>query len=355
MALLKPAQNTTAFAKIGIQGFAGSGKTFTAGLVASGLAKLQGLTPPPQVAMLDTEKGSDFLLKPLKKQGVDLLVHKGRAFTDLLAIIREAEQAKIPVLIVDSITHIWRDLVDSYMKRTNKKFMAMQDWGLVKGQWKEFTDLFINSRLHILMLGRAGHEYEDTVNEDTGKREFVKSGTKMKVEGETGFEPDLVLEMERVQKDDGTSVNRAWVFKDRSDTLNGKYFDKPNFATFKPFFDFINIGGEHKGVDTTRDSQEVFENPDRSFPHKLKQREIALERLNETLVLAGLTGTAKKDAEERTKELIRVFGTSSKTEIEGLWADSIYAGIEKIKAKYADRFKDPGFDAEGPTTLDDVP
>ena len=44
--LLKPAQNQTAYLKAGILGFQGSGKTYTATRLASGLAKLSGKENP---------------------------------------------------------------------------------------------------------------------------------------------------------------------------------------------------------------------------------------------------------------------------------------------------------------------
>jgi hypothetical protein len=47
------------------------------------------------------------------------------------------------------------------------------------------------------LCGRAGYEYDHEENEDGGK-DLIKIGTKMKAEGEFGFEPSLVIEMERL-------------------------------------------------------------------------------------------------------------------------------------------------------------
>ena len=230
--LLKPAVNQTAYAKIGILGFAGSGKSFTGTDLAIGLAKL---SKGKSVAFFDTEKGSDFMIKKVRESGLELLVHRGRSFMDLVTIIKDLDGSKeTPVLIIDSITHIWRDLCDSYAKKMNKKRLSMMDWNILKGQWKEYTDKFINSSLHMVMLGRAGYEYDMFENDD-GKKEMIKTGTKMKVEGETGFEPDLLIEMDRVEAKDKI-INRAWVMKDRNQALNGKFFDYPSFEMFQSFF-----------------------------------------------------------------------------------------------------------------------
>lgn len=327
MGLLKIAKNETAYMKAGIMGFAGSGKTFTAKEIAIGLAKLSG---GRQIAFFDTEKGSDFIKKDIEKAGLELLVHKGRAFSDLLQVMKEVEQAKIPVLIIDSISHVWRDLCDSYQKKYNKRSLTMYDWGILKGQWKQYTDLYINSPVHILMLGRAGYDYDTQTNEDTGKQEIIKSGTKMKVEGETGFEPDILLEMERVETKDGI-INRAWVMKDRSNTMNGKSFDKPTFKTFKPFLDFLNIGGEHKGVDTERDSSGSFEDRDWSYEERKRRRDIAIEKIEEALTIGGMSGTAAEAKKNRTEMLVKVFGTSTKTGIETMDLQNLEACVQELR------------------------
>lgn len=328
MGLLKPAENMTAYAKIGILGFAGSGKTFTAANIAVGLAKV---SKSNQVAFFDTEKGSDFVIKPMKEQGVDLLVHRGRAFRDLIQVIREAEDANIPVLIIDSISHVWRDLCDSYAKKYNRKRLTMGDWTTLKGQWKDYTDLFINSKLHILMLGRAGFEYDFTEDED-GKKEIVKTGTKMKVEGETGFEPDLLLEMERI-KDKGKIINRCFVVKDRSNTMNGNDIDYPTFDSFKSFFSYINIGGEHTGIDNKRDSTALFDDPDYSYEEKKKRREIACEEIKDALIRAEMDGTGKEEKKKRSEVFGKIFGTASWTAISTMPLRELLDGLERLKVE----------------------
>ncbi len=181
MGLLKKLENKTAYAKIGIMGFAGSGKTFTASTIALELAKKLG---EKSVAFFDTEKGSDFLIKKYKENGVDLIGVKSQAFADLIAVMKECEKEKIKILIIDSISHVWRELCESYQKKAGKKSLSMYDWGIIKKDWKTFTTLYINSPIHIFMLGRAGHEYEQSTNEDTGKKEMIKASTKMKNDDE---------------------------------------------------------------------------------------------------------------------------------------------------------------------------
>lgn len=272
-----------AFAKVGVFGFAGAGKTRTATDIAIGLAKAYGGENPKPIYFVDTETGSDFMIPRVKSAGLKLEVLKSRAFSLLTQAIPEAE-ANASVLILDSLTHFWRELCDSYQKKLNRKRLQFQDWQVIKGEWGLYTDLFLNSKLHIIACGRAGYDYNHEVNED-GTKDLVKTGTKMKAESEFGFEPSLVIEMESrtVSQDEleaakkiankwkrkdafagisanpgGNIINRAHVLKDRWDILNGKHFDYPTFDDFRPHFDMLNIGGEHLGVDVSKDSQGLF-------------------------------------------------------------------------------------------------
>jgi hypothetical protein len=334
MALFKPAVNTTAFAKIAIYGSEGSGKTFTASEIAIGISKkIKG----KKVAFMDTETGSDFLIKKFEKAGIELLVHKARAFTDALEAFKEAEKQGYSCLIIDSITHVWEDLKTSYMKRKGIGRLEFHHFGPLKAEWQQLNDLFLNSKVHALMLGRAGNDYDTFRNEDTNKLEIVKVGTKMKAESGFAYEPSLLIEMAKLRKaevtgnkDDIGFVNRATILKDRSDTMNGREFDSPKFETFKTFFEFLNLGGEHLGVDTARNSEQLFDDNDRSYVQKQKRKDIALEELQSVLIKSGLDGTSTEAKKKRVEVMEKVFGTHSKTAIEAMSPETLEVGLKKV-------------------------
>jgi hypothetical protein len=154
----------------------------------------------------------------------------------------------------------------------------------------------------------------------------------MKAEGEFGYESDLLLEMILDRDDEGRkTINRCFILKDRSDTMNGKMIDFPKFADFKPIIQTLNLGGEHFGVDTTRDSQEVFGSPDFSRYEAQKQRDIALEELDAELVKSGLDGRSDAAKKARIAALETIFGTSSATAIKQMSAENIRRGIGRLK------------------------
>ena len=327
--LFSTARNEMCFLKGALQGFSGSGKTFTATKIAIGLHKWASLKKP--IAFLDTETGSDFVLPEFKQAKVDLVVLKSRAFVDLVAAIKEAEK-NYSILLIDSITHFWTELQDSFMTKRNVKRIALHHWIELKRDWRQFSDAFINSKVHIIFCGRAGWDF-DHVEDDEGAKELQRTGTRMKVEAETGFEPSLLLEMERVRTDNqkigAGIINRCWVLKDRANKIQSMYFDKPVFDNFLPHIQALNIGGTHKAMDTSRTS-EAMHKQDYSGAEMQKKRQIAVELLKDEMDLRW-PGRTEEEKISRIKALKAIFGTSAKTEIEGLPLEKLQAGVEKIR------------------------
>jgi hypothetical protein len=343
MGLLKPAQNGTVYLKLGQLGFEGSGKTYLAVEFAVGLTKL---AKGSKVAFFDTEKGSDFHIKRFKSEGIQLDVLKSRSFKDLCDTIREAEANGYSFLIIDSITHVWRDLVDSWLRKKGRTFLTMKDWGVLKAEWAQYTDLYVNSKLSIAMLGRAGHEYDQDEDED-GNTEIKKAGTKMKVETETGFEPDLLIECfkspkitvstvkgKKRQKRERGFVNKCVILKDRNDVMNGMEIEMPKFKDFMPIIKMLNVGGEHLGVDTTRTSDGIFDNPKISWAERDRQKEILIAQIKELLVLNDFDGSSAETKKKRTQLLVDCFGTSTEPGIGGLTLENLQMGIATMKMRF---------------------
>ena len=81
MSMLKKATNKMAYAKVGIYGGQGAGKSRTAAEIAIGLYKHAKLTKP--VAMFDTEPGASFLIPLFERAGIEFMVYdESRAFSD---------------------------------------------------------------------------------------------------------------------------------------------------------------------------------------------------------------------------------------------------------------------------------
>lgn len=332
MGLLKPLEQDIKYLKAGFLGFEKSGKTTTATLLAIGLCKR---ISAQTIAYFDTENGAPFMKPKIEKAGLEAFVYKGRTFADLLAFVRECEKEQIGVVIIDSVSAVWKELCTAYKNRLRRKNgFYIQDWQAIKQEWGQFSDLYVNSPLNIILCGRAAYEYDTVVNDDTGRSEMTKSGTKMRVESELGYEPSLLIEMERTQQPGGGKLTRNAIVKgDRTDLLDGKEFVNPTYENFKPHVEFILRSTGFSSVDTTRNSEDMFEDVGRSSSERKRLHAILLEKLQEALVLGDLDGRSNEAQKKRTELLLEVFGTSSKTAIESLSVEKLREGVDRVRER----------------------
>lgn len=338
----KPAVNSKAYLKAGILGLQGSGKTRTASEVAIGLHAIlqKGAYPGGKspVFFLDTETGAPWVAPLFDQAGIELQVDATRAFPDLVAGIRRAA-SESAILIIDSITHFWVDLTESYASERGRRKLEFHDWATLKGIWREFTDLFVNAPCHIEMLGRQGYEYDFYVDDD-GKKQIEKSAVKMKAEAETGYEPDLLIMMERHQEVVSGHVEKVWrtalVLKDRSSVIDGQTFDNPTFESFLPHINRLNLGGAHIGVDAGRTSSSVIPRSDQSYRHEEQLVKIELEEILE-LIKKHHPSQSVEDKQARANLAELVFGTRSWTKVETLGLIELKAGRNHLLEIFEER------------------
>lgn len=330
MSIFKEAKNTAGYFKGGILGFPGGGKTKTAALISIGLHKYIKSDKP--IFFYDTETGSSYVEKDFEAADIKLMRVQSRAFTTLMTASKEAE-AEGGIFLIDSITHPWREIITAFKRKRNIEKIQFQHWDAIKTEWSPFTEFFLNSKCHIIMCGRAGYEY-DFEKDEEGKNELVKTGIKMKTEGELGFEPSLLIEMYADKDVDKHGrilgiTNKAFIIKDRFGEINGKTFDMPTFETFMPHMKHLNIGGEHEII-TQETSQSIFDT-DKSVAHRLKQRDILCENLWGELPLRfnHRTDNGKKQGADFLRE---TFGTLSQIEINSMSNERIQEGLNKLKS-----------------------
>jgi hypothetical protein len=328
-----PAENTKPYFKAGLEGFAGSGKTYTAALIARGLH--QRIKSKKPVVIFDTEKAAKFLKPIFAEAGIQLLMRESRSLADLKETMKRMKEGAGDVLIIDSISHIWENFLEAYRQKAHRTFLQFQDWGIIKPTWKqEFSDPFVNDPFHIVMCGRAGYEYENEINPDTQKREIYKSGVKMKVEGETAYEPDLLLLMERFEEVLGREGKKVWreatVLKDRSALLDGRTFKNPTYEDFAPTVEAMleNPFDKKAVVTPERDAALLFRTEEERAEFR-KERDKWIEEI-EGLLTRIAPSFNGKDKQFKLEALYKVFGTTSMTAIKELMPDKLREGYRKI-------------------------
>lgn len=333
MAFKKIDTPQAAFLKAGFFGFQGSGKTWTASRLAISLH--QHIHSQKPIGFIDTETGSDFVYPLFKDAGIELQVDKSIAFKTLIEDM-DAAVNTFDILIIDSITHFWREMLRAYKAAKRRTFISLKDWGPLKDEWHTFTSRYVNSRLHVLMCGRAANIFDDVEEEgETGKREFktVRVGTKMSAETDTGYEPSLLVEMQKVFVGEGGAyVRRASVIKERFGVIDSHEFDfSPTdaqdyvFQCFLPHIKCLNLGGEHVGVDTSQTSAGLFESNGTSVSEVRKQQTVLSEEV-EGLIVSLFPGQSAEEKKCKADVMQVAFGTRSWSAIKDLLPEKLREG-----------------------------
>jgi AAA domain len=88
-----------------------------------------------------------------------------RKLAPLRTCSRLSAEQSCSVLVIDSISHVWMELVEAYMKKKGRDRLAIWGWNPIKTEWRQFTDLYLCSKLHIVLCGRAAFTYDEWLNE----------------------------------------------------------------------------------------------------------------------------------------------------------------------------------------------
>lgn len=327
-------ENTMPYMKVALHGIAGSGKTYTGAKIAGGIHSMIHSKLP--IVIFDTETSAKFLRPFFEQHEIKVLHKQSRKLSDLIDTMEFCEAGNAEVLIIDSITHVWEDFLEAYKKKKNRDRIEFQDWGQIKPIWKrEFSDRVVMGHYHIVFTGRQGDTYEYVENEDTGKRELVKSGVKMKAETDTAYEPDLLIMMDRIMENNGDGIvtyRLATILKDRSAIIDGKTFKNPSFKDFRPVYDFLVTRVTPEKKTDTGDDANLIRDEERRNNDK-REAKMWLERCE--AILDKHAGGATKDAKAKRMELTEYafHGETSETAIAALSKDQLEAAYWLLKEK----------------------
>ena len=314
------------FIKASFGGMPGTGKTTSGSDFVAGAYQDMKCTKP--LLYIDNEKGSRFLVPFFKNAGIPVYVKETCYLGDILDAMKLLETHQIDMLFIDSLSKVWYQFVRDYKDANKVKFMSLEHWGKILPEWQErFSDRFAALEASIVFTGRGGFSYskeDDTKDENgnvTKKGAFIQSGVKMKLAGETPFEPDFNVWMElrqEVKKGKVVQWHEAQVLKDRNrdpkTTLDGKTFKNPTYKDFKPVISFIldTALGEVAGPSNTTN---LAPSEDYEYQRRKQAREIELEKIKAEFDKQGL-GSSKEDKQLKVLIVEKCFGTSSWAEIE---------------------------------------
>jgi len=201
---LQTAQRKRAKIKMGLQGPSGSGKSFSSLQIAKGLS-----SSFEKVAVIDTENGSSELYSHL---GPYQVLQLSAPFSPerYIEAINTCEKAGMEVIIIDSITHEWENLLEYHASMQGNSFT---NWGKITPRHNAFVQKILQSPVHIICTIRTKQDY--VLNEKNGKFIPEKVGLKSVQRDGLDYEFTLVFDLD--------IKNNATACKDRT----GLFFGKP--------------------------------------------------------------------------------------------------------------------------------
>lgn len=160
LTMFKKAIKSQSKLRLALIGASGSGKTFSALSIASGLSQ--------SIAVIDTEHGS--ASKYADKFNFDVLELSSFHPREYINAITAASNAGYEVLIIDSLSHAWMgkdgalEQVDRIAKRsqTGNSFAA---WREVTPLHNQLVEAIVSSKCHLIATMRAKTEYVLEPNE----------------------------------------------------------------------------------------------------------------------------------------------------------------------------------------------
>ncbi len=224
--------------RLAIVGPAGSGKTYSALLIAFGIGG--------KVAFIDTERGSGELYDHLGDYDACTLEAPFEP-KKYVAAIKAAEVAGYDTIIIDSLTHAWAGtggLLDRHGMIADKSGNSWAAWRMVTPQHNELVDALLQSSCHIIATMRSKMEY--TQVEEGGKKSVKKLG--MSPIQRDGMEYEFTVFMDIDQNHIASST------KDRTTLFDGQYF-KPSKQTGKLLVDWLERAPEAQTAEKPENTQ----------------------------------------------------------------------------------------------------
>ncbi len=277
--------------RLAIFGPSGSGKTFSALLIAKGLGG--------KVALIDTEYGS--ASKYADRFDFDTCSLEGDQTIPAYIKAMQAAQ-EYPILIIDSLSHGWQELLAEMdrLAQTKYKGNSFAAWKDGTPKQKMMVRALLSSPCHIIATMRSKTEW--ALEQDShGKNKPVRVGLAPEEGKGIEYEFDLLMEL--------NTEHRATILKDRT----GKYQDaeimKPGEDFGKEIAEWLKDG--------------VAPDPVREAFKGIDEAEMRAE------LWAMLMALANQDAVIATKGLMKYAQTGY---LEVLAGGPLITAYERIKA-----------------------
>lgn len=199
---LRQSNRSNSKIRLALTGCSGSGKTFSALLIARGLADSW-----EQIAIIDSENGSADLYSHLGAYQV-LTLTAPFSPEKYIQAIEVCEAANVQVIVIDSITHSWEFLLDVHSNMTGNSFT---NWGKITPRQNHMIQRMLNSPTHVIATMRSKQDY--VINLKNGKNVPEKVGLKSIQREGVDYEFTVVLDID-ANHQAKTSKDRTKLFEE---------------------------------------------------------------------------------------------------------------------------------------------
>lgn len=213
MSSFKQAKRKAVPLKIALQGVSFSGKTM------SGIKLAHGLANGKPVAVIDTENESAALYDHL--DFLHATIKPPFKSDKYVALIREAVDAGVGCIVIDSLSHGWQYILDykDQLDTAGGRGAQWSNWAKAKPLWSTLKDAILQSPVHVVVTFREKADYAIETSDDgrNKKSDVKKLGTKAVAEEGTEYEFTVVWKLDK-------DTHLARVEKDRTGLFDGRTF-----------------------------------------------------------------------------------------------------------------------------------
>jgi hypothetical protein len=220
---LRRSERKQAKIKLALQGVSGSGKTYSALLLAYGITN-----DWSKIALIDSEQGSGDLYAHLGQYNVITLQapYTPEVYIEAIEI---CEEAGMELIILDSISPAWETLLDYHAGLQGNSFT---NWSKVTPRQNAFIQKILNTNAHIISTLRCKQDY--VLNQKDNRFVPEKVGLKSIQRDGVDYEFTIVFDID--------IKHNATVSKDRTEIFS----KKPGFVitseTGKKILDWCQSG-----------------------------------------------------------------------------------------------------------------
>ncbi|MBM4020296.1 MAG: ATP-binding protein [Planctomycetes bacterium] len=222
----QPATKAQAKLRAALTGPAGSGKTCSALRMATGIGG--------RIAVIDTERGS--ASKYADRFKFDTCQLLDRTIEGYLAAIETAAKAGYDVLIVDSLSHAWQELLQEVDRLAKARFSGntWAAWSEGTPKQRRLIDAILDWPGHVIATMRSKTEWNQQTDEKTGRLRPVRIGLAPEQGKGCEYEFDLLLEL--------ATDHIGTVIKDRTGKFQDKTIEKPDEAFGQALAEWLSEG-----------------------------------------------------------------------------------------------------------------